>query len=102
MRIHLLQTGSVIVKAAQLVGQSGGHPLVHILRDRRWTSPLPIFAFLIEHPEGLIVVDTGGDGPGGRARLLPALAPLLPLWRARPGAPRGGDRPPAPEPGLQP
>ena len=27
--------------------------------DRRWTDPLPIYAWLIEHPEGLIVVDTG-------------------------------------------
>jgi glyoxylase-like metal-dependent hydrolase (beta-lactamase superfamily II) len=29
------------------------------LVDRHWTDPLPIFAWLIEHPEGLIVVDTG-------------------------------------------
>jgi N-acyl homoserine lactone hydrolase len=29
------------------------------LLDRRWTAPLPIYAWLIEHPEGLIVVDTG-------------------------------------------
>ena len=27
--------------------------------DRRWTDSLPIYAWLIEHPEGLIVVDTG-------------------------------------------
>ena len=27
--------------------------------DRTWTDPLPIYAWLIEHPEGLIVVDTG-------------------------------------------
>jgi N-acyl homoserine lactone hydrolase len=29
------------------------------LLDREWTEPLPIFAFAIEHPEGVIVVDTG-------------------------------------------
>ncbi len=29
------------------------------LRDREWTEPLPIWAWAIEHPEGLIVVDTG-------------------------------------------
>jgi glyoxylase-like metal-dependent hydrolase (beta-lactamase superfamily II) len=29
------------------------------LVDRRWTEPLPIYAWLIEHPEGLILVDTG-------------------------------------------
>jgi glyoxylase-like metal-dependent hydrolase (beta-lactamase superfamily II) len=27
--------------------------------DRQWTEPLPIHAFAIEHPDGLIVVDTG-------------------------------------------
>jgi glyoxylase-like metal-dependent hydrolase (beta-lactamase superfamily II) len=27
--------------------------------DRQWTEPLPIYAFAIEHPEGVIVVDTG-------------------------------------------
>ena len=27
--------------------------------DRSWTDPLPIYAWLIEHPEGPIVVDTG-------------------------------------------
>jgi glyoxylase-like metal-dependent hydrolase (beta-lactamase superfamily II) len=27
--------------------------------DREWTEPLPILAWAIEHPEGVIVVDTG-------------------------------------------
>jgi glyoxylase-like metal-dependent hydrolase (beta-lactamase superfamily II) len=27
--------------------------------DNEWTDPLPIYAWVIEHPEGLIVVDTG-------------------------------------------
>jgi glyoxylase-like metal-dependent hydrolase (beta-lactamase superfamily II) len=30
-----------------------------MLLDRQWTEPLPIYAFAIEHPEGVIVVDTG-------------------------------------------
>ena len=33
--------------------------LVNTLCDRRWTDPLPIYVWVIEHPEGLIVVDTG-------------------------------------------
>ncbi len=59
MRIHLLQTGTVAIKQVQLAGSPGLHPLVKILSDRRWSAPLPIYAFLIEHPDGLIVVDTG-------------------------------------------
>lgn len=60
MRIHALQTGTVAVKARQRAG-SGPGPLrlLNTLRDEHWTEPLPILAWLIEHPEGLIVVDTG-------------------------------------------
>ena len=33
--------------------------LVNFFRDRDWTAPLPILAWLIMHPAGPIVVDTG-------------------------------------------
>lgn len=60
MRIHAIQTGTVAVKARQRAGAGRGPlRLVNTLRDDRWTEPLPILAWLIEHPEGLIVVDTG-------------------------------------------
>jgi N-acyl homoserine lactone hydrolase len=59
MRIHVVQTGTVAIKQVQRHGRTSGTPLVNILRDSAWTEPLPIYAFLIEHPEGLIVVDTG-------------------------------------------
>jgi hypothetical protein len=42
--------------------------LLHTMFDRKWTEPLPILAWLIEHPEGLIMVDPGETsrvaGPG--------------------------------------
>ena len=60
MRIHAIQTGTVAVKASQADG--GGRrrrSFARLFADRRWTEPLPILAWLIEHPEGLIVVDTG-------------------------------------------
>ena len=61
MRIHAIQTGTVAVKSQQPsgVGRSGKTRLLRTMLDRNWTEPLPIFAWLIEHPEGLIVVDTG-------------------------------------------
>jgi N-acyl homoserine lactone hydrolase len=59
MRIHALQTGSVAIKQVQRSRSPSGNPLLNILRDPNWTEPLPIFAFVIEHPEGLIVVDSG-------------------------------------------
>jgi N-acyl homoserine lactone hydrolase len=60
MRIHAIQTGTVAVKASQADG--GGRrrrSFARLFADRRWTDPMPILAWLIEHPEGLILVDTG-------------------------------------------
>jgi N-acyl homoserine lactone hydrolase len=60
MRIHVIQTGTAAVKRRQ--GEGVGHGrlrLVWTLLDREWTDPMPIYAFVVEHPEGLIVVDTG-------------------------------------------
>ncbi|MGH2396489.1 MAG: N-acyl homoserine lactonase family protein, partial [bacterium] len=59
MRIHVIQTGTVAIKQAQRQGRPSGNPVLNILRDRNWTEPLPIYAFVVEHPEGLMVVDTG-------------------------------------------
>jgi N-acyl homoserine lactone hydrolase len=60
VRVHAIQTGTVSIKERQRDG--GGRSrrsLPRVLMDSRWTEPLPILAWLVEHPEGLIVVDTG-------------------------------------------
>jgi glyoxylase-like metal-dependent hydrolase (beta-lactamase superfamily II) len=60
LRIHALQTGTVAIKQSQRVGRGAGMlRLVNVFLDPVWTEPLPIYAWAIEHPEGLIVVDTG-------------------------------------------
>ena len=59
MRIHPIQTGTVHIHERQRVGAPGRLRRVKMLTDDEWTEPLPILAWLIEHPEGLIVVDTG-------------------------------------------
>lgn len=59
MRIHVIQTGTVAIKSVQPEGRGKGNPILNTVLDKNWTEPLPIFAFVIEHPEGLIVVDTG-------------------------------------------
>jgi glyoxylase-like metal-dependent hydrolase (beta-lactamase superfamily II) len=60
MRIHAISTGTVQVTSRQRRG-SGPGPLRPLLTmaDRSFTDPLPIWAWAIEHPEGVIVVDTG-------------------------------------------
>jgi N-acyl homoserine lactone hydrolase len=60
MKIHAIQTGFVRIKTAQVEGQ--GHGLsrrLAIFTDRNWTDWLPTYAWVIDHPEGIIVVDTG-------------------------------------------
>jgi N-acyl homoserine lactone hydrolase len=60
LNIHDLQTGLVAVKSRQRRGVgSGAARLVNTFRDRKWTEPLPIHAWLVEHPEGLLLIDTG-------------------------------------------
>ena len=60
MRVHAITTGTVQVTTRQRRG-SGPGPLRPLLTmaDRSFTDPLPIWAWAIEHPEGVIVVDTG-------------------------------------------
>ena len=60
MNIHAIQTGSVAITTRWREGVGHGRRrLLNTLIDRQWTQPLPIYAFAIEHPEGVIVVDTG-------------------------------------------
>ncbi len=60
MNIHAIQTGAVAIKQSQRERKSsGGIPLLTVTLDSHWTEPLPIFAWVVEHPEGLMVVDTG-------------------------------------------
>jgi glyoxylase-like metal-dependent hydrolase (beta-lactamase superfamily II) len=45
--------------------------------DRNWTGPLPIYAWLIEHSEGLIVVDTGESSRVNEPGYLPRWHPYF-------------------------
>jgi glyoxylase-like metal-dependent hydrolase (beta-lactamase superfamily II) len=60
MKIHAIQTGTVAIKPRQVEGVGHGtRRQLNMFLDRDWTEPMPIYAFAIEHPEGVIVVDTG-------------------------------------------
>jgi glyoxylase-like metal-dependent hydrolase (beta-lactamase superfamily II) len=80
VQVHAIQTGTVAVKARQPAGRGPGalRP-VATLADRNWTEPLPIHAWLIEHPEGLIVVDTGETARASRPGYFPAWHPYFKL-----------------------
>lgn len=57
VNIHAVQTGTVQIKTTQRIRKPGG--LLRVLTDSQWTEWLPIYVWIIDHPEGIIVVDTG-------------------------------------------
>ena len=59
-RIHAIRTGLVQVRRPQVESRGTGLArLTNMLFDDEWTEWLPIYAWAIEHDEGVIVVDTG-------------------------------------------
>ncbi|HEX5941088.1 MAG TPA: N-acyl homoserine lactonase family protein [Anaerolineales bacterium] len=78
MKIHAVQTGTVAIRPNQRQGKGIGLArLVNTLFDRRWTEPLPIYAWVIEHPEGIIVIDTGESGNVTSPGYFPSWNPYL-------------------------
>ena len=82
MKIHAIQTGTVAVTSAwrEGVGQ-GRRRLLHAFLDRDWTERLPIYAFAIEHPEGVIVVDTGESALASKPGYFPRWHPGVSAFR---------------------
>lgn len=59
--IRIIETGTIRVRPSQMT-QPPGNVLLRRLRflsDRKFTDPIPIFAFLITHPEGNFLYDLG-------------------------------------------
>lgn len=60
VKIHGLCTGSVAVKTSFKKKKGIGElAKLNILLDNNYTDYLPIWVWVIEHPDGLIVIDTG-------------------------------------------
>jgi N-acyl homoserine lactone hydrolase len=77
MKILALQTGSVRIKTAQVRGRGRGlQRRLSVLTDGNWTPWLPTYAWVVDHPDGVIVVDTGQG-----AHLLDAARSLHPYHR---------------------
>lgn len=77
MKIHAIQTGTVRIKRNQRVGKgrSAAARQLNLLLGSEWTEPLPIYAWAIEHPEGVIVVDTGDTARTGEPGYFPRWHP---------------------------
>jgi len=82
MRITAMQTGTVRIRPSHRAGrmdQSEARRRLSILLDRGWTDPLPIHAYLVEHPEGLFVFDSGETARTGTRGFLPWWHPFFRL-----------------------
>ncbi|MFG1867268.1 MBL fold metallo-hydrolase [Micromonospora arborensis] len=59
-RITVVSTGTVQIRPEHR--ETNGTPLLWWLNtSRRWTEPLPINVYVIEHDKGLVLFDTGQD-----------------------------------------
>ena len=82
MKIHAIQTGTVAITTKWREGVGRGRlRLVNTLLDREWTEPLPIYAFAIEHPEGVIVFDTGESARASQPGYFPGWHPGVRAFR---------------------
>jgi N-acyl homoserine lactone hydrolase len=80
--VHAIKTGTIQIRPSHRGGNIN-LPLwrrrLAILLDREWTEPLPIYTFLIEHDEGLILVDTGESARASARGWFPWWSPFFDL-----------------------
>src|SRR5215470_3986374 len=73
IKVIPIPTGKAWLKSAQKCGGEGRNPFqrkIDIFRDKNWLC-LEIFAWLIEHPEGKFIVDTGDSAENSTPGYLP-------------------------------
>ena len=63
IKVHILPCGSTVVDEALPFSNRSKNPLAStgIFRGKKHKISVPVTAYLIEHPDGLILVDTGWD-----------------------------------------
>jgi len=80
MKIYAIRTGTVEIKENQVVGKGpGALRLVNVLFGKKWAKPVPIYAWVIEHDEGVIVVDTGDTARTSEPGYFPRWQPYYKL-----------------------
>jgi glyoxylase-like metal-dependent hydrolase (beta-lactamase superfamily II) len=60
VKIHLVSTGAVTVKTKfRQATKTGFLAMLDFILDKNFTEWMPIWVMIIEHPEGIFVIDTG-------------------------------------------
>ena len=79
IRVTAIETGKARMKTAQRTARQGRGPVgrkIDIFTDRQWVEPLPILCFLVEHPEGRFLIDTGDTWRNSVPGYLPGWNPF--------------------------
>lgn len=79
IKVTAIETGKARMKTAQRTGRDDRGPVgrkIDIFRDSHWVEPLPILCFLVEHPEGKFLVDTGDTWRNSVPGYLPGWNPF--------------------------
>ena len=80
MKIHRIETGRVRIKENQIKRTKGIlPPMITVLFGKKWAEWVPIYAWVIDHEEGIIVVDTGETYKTSVKGYLPAWHPYYAL-----------------------
>ena len=59
-KVHLVSTGAVSVKTKFRDARFTGLPaMIDFILDRKFTEWMPVWVMVIEHPEGIFIIDTG-------------------------------------------
>ena len=80
LKITAIQTGTANCHVRQIASPQNIGAIrrkAGIMLDQRWTGPLPINAYLIEHSDGLLLVDTGDSWRNSERGYLPRLNPFF-------------------------
>ncbi len=60
VKVHLVSTGGVIVKTKfREAKRTSLIAMIEFIMDRKFTEWMPIWLMIIEHPDGIFVIDTG-------------------------------------------
>ena len=93
IKVAAIPTGKAWLKSAQKCGGEGRSAFqrkLDIFRDKTWVGPLDIFAWLIEHPEGRFIIDTGDSAENCRSLVSTSASAVclkskrvFPMWMTR-------------------
>lgn len=80
IKITPIQTGTVSIRPHHHCGEEEHGPVrrkIAMILDHEWVEDLPIYTYLIEHPEGNYLVDSGDSADNTAKDYLPAWHPFF-------------------------